>query len=84
MDDANRYVATATGGSLSFYDVETGKFLYSTLPVNENDWINVDADFRYDGTDEARKLLYFTCGTEVIELEQVKDQLWCRAWQNAL
>jgi len=76
MDDANRYVATATGGSLSFYDVETGKFLYSTLPVNENDWINVDADFRYDGTDEARKLLYFTCGTEVIELEQVKDQLW--------
>lgn len=76
MDDANQYVATASGGSLNFYDFETGKFLYSTLPVNENDWINVDSSFRYDGTDEARKLLYFTCGTEVIELEQVKDQLW--------
>ena len=76
MDDANRYVATATGGSLSFYDFETGKFLYSTLPVNDNDWINVDSSFRYDGTDDARKLLYFTCGTEIIELEQVKDQLW--------
>lgn len=76
MDDANHYVATATGGSLSFYDFETGKFLYSTLPVNDNDWINVDSLFRYDGTDDARKLLYFTCGTEVIELEQVKDQLW--------
>ena len=76
MDDANNYVATATGGSLSFYDFETGKFLYSTLPVNDNDWINVDSSFRYDGTDDARKLLYFTCGTEIIELEQVKDQLW--------
>lgn len=76
MDDANKYVATATGASLSFYNAATGKFLYSTLPVNNNDWINVDSAFRYDGTDEARKLLYFTCGTEVIELDQVKDQLW--------
>jgi hypothetical protein len=36
----------------------------------------VDKDNHYDGTERARKLLYFTCGTEPVSLEQVKDQLW--------
>jgi hypothetical protein len=35
-----------------------------------------DKDFHYDGTEGARKMLYFTCGSEIIELDQIKDQLW--------
>jgi len=44
--------------------------------VDNTDYLIVDSSNHYDGTEAARKMLYFTCGTEVIGLDQVKDQLW--------
>jgi len=52
------------------------KLLYSLLAVEIEDQVVIDQFGRYDGTEMARKLLYFTCGTEIISLEQVKDILW--------
>jgi len=49
---------------------------YSLLPLDSSNYLILDSYGRYDGTADARKLLYFTCGAEVIELEQAKDQLW--------
>jgi uncharacterized caspase-like protein len=46
------------------------------LQLDNDDWLVYDTDFHFDGTENARKLLYFTCGTEVIALDQLKDQLW--------
>jgi hypothetical protein len=63
--DNYRYEITTTDNS---------KFEY--LQLNNDDWLVYDADFHFDGTENARKLLYFTCGTEVIALDQLKDQLW--------
>ncbi|RYY35020.1 MAG: hypothetical protein EOP46_11435 [Sphingobacteriaceae bacterium] len=51
-------------------------FLYKTLRLGDADHIVLDEWGRYDGTEAARKLLYFTCGLEVISLDQVKDALW--------
>ena len=59
------------------YEITTSynsKFEY--LQLDNDDWLVYDADFHFDGTENARKLLYFTCGTEVIALDQLKDQLW--------
>lgn len=53
-----------------------GSLLYSFISVDTTGYLVVDASNRYDGNEAARKLLYFTCGTEVIDLDQVKDQLW--------
>jgi WD40 repeat protein len=54
-----------------------GKLLYTFFPIdNQFDYLVIDPFDRYDGTSEARKLLYFTCGTEVIELEQFEDLSW--------
>lgn len=50
--------------------------LYSFFFIDSSDYLVVDKYFRYDGTANARKLLYFTCGTEIIDLDQVKDELW--------
>ena len=44
--------------------------------MDSTDYLIVDKDYHYDGTPAARKLLYYTCGTEVIELQQLKDKLW--------
>jgi hypothetical protein len=54
-----------------------GNLLYTFFAIdNQYDYLVIDPYDRYDGTSEARKLLYFTCGTEVIELEQFEDLSW--------
>ena len=54
-----------------------GQLLYTFFPIGEGyDYLVLDPYDRYDGTPEARKLLYFTCGTEVIALDQFKDLSW--------
>lgn len=49
---------------------------YSLLPLDSGNHLVLDALGRYDGTESARKFLYFKCGEEVINLDQVKEQLW--------
>ena len=58
------------------WNAQTGKLLYSFFAIDSNDYLIVDAKNRYDGTLGAKNLLYFTCDGEVIELGQLKDQLW--------
>ncbi|OYZ50721.1 MAG: hypothetical protein B7Y15_08710 [Bacteroidetes bacterium 24-39-8] len=54
-----------------------GQLLYTFFPIGEGyDYLVLDPYDRYDGTAEARKLLYFTCGTEVVALDQFKDLSW--------
>lgn len=54
-----------------------GQLLYTFFPIGEGyDYLVLDPFDRYDGTAEARKLLYFTCGTEVVALDQFKDLSW--------
>lgn len=60
---------------VSLIDLRTLSLLYSNVFLY-NSHVSVDAKGHYDGLEAARKLLYFTCGTEVISLDQVKDQLW--------
>ncbi len=50
--------------------------LLKIVPAGVSEYLVIDSTNRYDGTEEARKLLYFACGTELVELDQVKDQLW--------
>ena len=50
--------------------------IYKLTQTDSANYIVSDQKLRYDGTEATRKLLYFTCGTEIIELDQVKDQLW--------
>lgn len=49
---------------------------YSLFIIDSNDFLIVDKLGHYDGSEGARKLLYFTCGTEVVALEQFKDLCW--------
>jgi len=74
--DGKKIITSALDNTTKIWDTESGNLLYSFSTVNEDDYLITDKDNHYDGTEAARKLLYFTCGTEVIELEQVKDQLW--------
>ncbi len=54
----------------------TNSLYYRFIPVDSSDYLVTDSLGRFDGTLPARKQLYFVCGDEVIDLDQVKDQLW--------
>jgi WD40 repeat protein/uncharacterized caspase-like protein len=70
-------VLTASLDSKSvLWDINSGKALYTLISIDEDDYLIYDEYYHYDGTENARRLLYFTCGLEVIALDQVKDQLW--------
>ena len=61
---------------ITLFDLMSGEDLYSILAIDSAQYLNYDQHHRFDGTENARKSLYFTCGLDVIKLEQVKDQLW--------
>ena len=58
------------------WDVATGKALYTRLQLQGNDWLVYDEHYRFDGSPGAIEKLYFVCGLELVELNQVKDSLY--------
>lgn len=74
--DGKLIVTSSVDNTSMLWNANTGELLYTFFAVDSSDYLVVDKYYRYDGTPGARKLLYFTCGTEIIELDQLKDQLW--------
>ena len=74
--DDKSFVTSSADNTCILWNSVTGEPLYTFFTVYYQDYLVIDKFNHYDGTEAARKLLYFTCGTEVIELDQVKDQLW--------
>jgi len=74
--DEKQVITASEDNTCRVWNAETGDLLYTFLSVDKGNYLVVDKDNRYDGSQDARKLLYFICEGEVIELNQVKDQLW--------
>jgi WD40 repeat protein len=74
--DGKTILTAASDGKFILKDSETGKILYTTLQLIDDDWLVYDEFYRYDGTQKARDYLYFVCGNEITELAQIKDALY--------
>jgi WD40 repeat protein len=74
--DFKLIITSSRDNTSKIWDANTGELLYTFFAIDSTDYLVVDKYYRYDGTEGARKLLYFTCGNEIIELDQLKDQLW--------
>ncbi|MDG1841970.1 MAG: caspase family protein [Crocinitomicaceae bacterium] len=72
----NEYLITYNDYHQSVWRSKDGKKLYTRLQLENGDWLAYDAHYRFDGTPAAIDYLYLTCGTEIIDLSQVKDSLW--------
>jgi WD40 repeat protein/uncharacterized caspase-like protein len=72
----NKYLLCVNQGKCDIYDFIKRQFLYSYITVDSLNHLVIDAQKRYDGPESVRKMLYFTCGNEIVDLDQVKDQLW--------
>lgn len=74
--DGSKIFTASADNTCKVWDVITGEMLYTFFALDSMDYLLIDRFSRYDGTEQARKLLYFTCGSELVGLDQVKDQLW--------
>lgn len=76
IDFINNKAVAVNNSETKIFDLTEGELLYSFVAVDSTDYLVMDKYNRYNGSERARKLLYFTCNEEIIELDQVKDQLW--------
>lgn len=73
---SGRYLYVLTDDAMEVYTLPQLKLAYKHFVTGNKDFLVQDNYGRYDGTEAARKMLYFVCGEEVIELDQAKNQLW--------
>ncbi|HYG16600.1 MAG TPA: caspase family protein [Bacteroidia bacterium] len=50
--------------------------LYTLSNLDSANYVVMDKDGRFDGTEAGRKQMYYTCGQETIDLEQFKNLCW--------
>ncbi len=74
--DGNYIFSNSWDKTIKIWNFHTVGLLYSLVNVYKSDYLVTDQDGLYDGTEGARKLLYYTCGSEVIDLEQFKALSW--------
>ncbi|HLO55497.1 MAG TPA: caspase family protein [Saprospiraceae bacterium] len=59
-----------------YWDLVNKKKLFTMLVFGPENWLVHDDDYHYDGSAIALSKLYFSCGTEIIELDQLKEELY--------
>ena len=74
--DAKYILTTGNDNRSIYWNAKTGKIIYTHLQFMDGDWLLYDENYRFDGTEKARNLLYFTCGLEIVNLNQFKDALY--------
>lgn len=74
--DGKFILTSSEDNTLRKWNSATGELLYSFFSVDESDYLILDSKGRYDGTAAARKLLYYVCGNEVVDFEQLKNLAW--------
>ena len=74
--DSKFIITTSEDNTLRKWNVESGEFLYTFFAVDSSDYLAIDGLGHYDGSENARKKLYYVCGSEIVDLEQFKDLSW--------
>ncbi len=77
LDESTQIRRSSDGKLLySFYDIPTLNTNKESTDRYVNNRLFVDTNYRFDGTPGAIEKLYFVCGLEVVELNQIKDSLY--------
>ncbi len=75
-NDGNYMLTQSDDKQMRVYTTSGAELMYIFYAFKNGNYIVTDKFDRYDGTEEARKNLYYVCGNESIDLSQFKDQLW--------
>lgn len=61
--------------NVKLFDKETKKELATIIPIN-NDWAIIAPDGRFDASESALKLMHYSYGLEIINLDQLKEMYY--------
>jgi WD40 repeat protein/uncharacterized caspase-like protein len=62
--------------SIKLWNIASGKELATLIALDEEDWVVIDADGRFDASSNGQNLMHFVVGLEPIALEQLKDRYY--------
>ncbi|MBL0268354.1 MAG: caspase family protein [Chitinophagaceae bacterium] len=74
--DSKQLLVTSEYNVMQLLDIRNGKVLFTFILIDSSNFLVTNGKNHYDGTKKAREMIHFICGDEVIELSQVKEQLW--------
>lgn len=74
--DSKQLLVTSEYNVMQLLDIRNGKVLFTFVLIDSSNFLVTNGKNHYDGTKKAREMIHFICGDEVIELSQVKEQLW--------
>ncbi len=72
--DGKTLVSGSKDATVKIWDAATGKELASLIAIDEKDWVVIDPNGRFDASEGALKLMHYSYGLEVINLERFKDE----------
>ncbi len=78
------------GNAIVLIDEKTEDEIASRIALNEKEWVTIDADGRFDASQEAEKLMYYVANTpqfgyQVIAFGQIKERYYEPGlWQKLL
>ncbi len=73
---SGQFLYVAGDDVIEVYQLRPFRLAYRHFITHNDEYLVTDEKGRFDGTDSSRRILYFACGAEVIDLNQAKDQLW--------
>jgi WD40 repeat protein len=71
-----KYIFTGSLDNTSKIWKLDGTPLFTFIGLPGAEFLVLDSLMRFDGSNEAKKSLYVTCGNEIIDLEQFEDMCW--------
>lgn len=74
--NGKRIAVERDGALIKFLDAETGAELARMIALDKTDWVVFTKDGRFDASENAQKLLHYSYGTEIINLEQLKEMYY--------
>lgn len=73
----DRYVMTASKDSTTkIWERNTGKEIATLVSLGEVDWAVLTPSGLFDASPSAMKMMHYTYGLEIIELDQFKERYW--------
>jgi len=74
--DGNFLVSSSNDNTMKIYDINAKKLVLNLIQFGKNDWVVSNPDGLFDASANAMKLLYYTSGLKVIELDQMKERYY--------
>ncbi len=68
--------ASNEDGTVAFWSTNDWKRVCTVVPLDQDDWVVVDAQGRFDASSEGMRLMHWRIGNEIVDLTQLKQRYY--------